>query len=237
MRDELKGLDDLEMGDLWQQARSRTPRTDDDPDPRASKSRTGTFVLSAAVLALMVFIVAALLPLGDEHPASVSVAKSMYTDPSGWTANYPSDWTVSPIDQTSDNLGTGVTISNVAQPGPLDAPTAVFLTVTHALNAVPDASVGSSSFPLSVNDFKPAPGPSGIALLEFRVSGLRYLASMRVGPSASQADSAAMDQTIASVRPVTPSPSMSAALPSGNVTVAGVTMLVSSVGPQAPRRS
>jgi len=82
MRDELKALDDLEMGDLWQRARSRTPGPDD-PDPRRPwKSRTVAYVLSAAALALIAMIVATLRPLGDERPTPAPVGTSPTQSPS-----------------------------------------------------------------------------------------------------------------------------------------------------------
>lgn len=82
MREELKALDDLDMGDLWQRVRSRKPGPDD-PDPRRPwKTRTVTYLLSAAALALVVLIVATLLPLGDERPTPASVGISPTQSPS-----------------------------------------------------------------------------------------------------------------------------------------------------------
>ena len=51
MREELGGLDDLEMGDLWHKAKTRTPRSDD-PDPRRSpRSRVIAGVVAVVVAA------------------------------------------------------------------------------------------------------------------------------------------------------------------------------------------
>src|SRR5512142_2365622 len=55
MREQMNGLDELEMGELWSEARRRTPRAQPEPPPpgRSTSSR-----ILAAVVAFAVFIVA-----------------------------------------------------------------------------------------------------------------------------------------------------------------------------------
>ena len=51
MRDELSGLDDLEMGDLWRKAKSRTPSSDDRDPRRSPRSRVIAGVVAVVVAA------------------------------------------------------------------------------------------------------------------------------------------------------------------------------------------
>jgi hypothetical protein len=155
------------------------------------------------------------------RPAATSIGSSsptprpgmsVYTDPLGWTAFYPSDWSVTTLQQTSDGLGAGVRIQNLAfmQTSPIQD--GVVLTVTHPLGATPDPSADSSSFPLSASDFTVSPGASNASVLQFRVDGVQYLATLTVGSAARSADVTAMDEVIASIRPsgAEPSPALSA---------------------------
>jgi hypothetical protein len=189
------------------------PRGEPPPERTPRRER-----VAAAVVALAVFIGASLFAwnaLGPTRaPAGSTSSKptpppgmSVYADPSGWTAFYPSHWTSTLIPLTSDGLGKGVSITNVPTSDQPTALNAVILTITHSVDAVPDISAGSSSFPLSVNDFKPAPGTSNNTDLEFKVNGVAYLARVSFGPTASDADVAAMADVIASIRPSTVSPS------------------------------
>jgi hypothetical protein len=122
-----------------------------------------------------------------------------YTDPSGWTIDYPSDWSVTPIAQTSDGLGSGTSISNTDQP---DAPDAVGLTITHAIATTPDKTMSSTALPLSIDNFGTSPGGSNQSSLDFRLGGIRYLATLKAGSVANPADIAAVRRMIASIRPV-----------------------------------
>jgi hypothetical protein len=166
----------------------------------------------AAVVALVVFIGAGVFAWNALRPTGVPAGSptstetpppgmSVYTDPSGWIAFYPSDWTVTPIPRTSDGLGAGVLISNVAQSEQATASNAVVLTVTHSVDAVADVSAGSSSFPLSINDFKTEPGSGSDRDLSFTVNGVAYLARVSFGPNASAPDVTAMGEVITSIRP------------------------------------
>jgi streptogramin lyase len=88
----------------------------------------------------------------------------------------------------------------------------VVLTVTHPLDAAPDPSAGSSSFPLSASDFQVNPGPADTSGLGFTIDGVHYLAALEVGSAASSADVTAMDEVIASIRPPSSTASPSTAI-------------------------
>ncbi len=69
MREQMKALDDLEMGDLWAQALQRTPKPDPDPESHRSSAQTR---IMAAVVAITVFVVAGVFAVNafktDEPP-------------------------------------------------------------------------------------------------------------------------------------------------------------------------
>ncbi|MEA2551258.1 MAG: hypothetical protein QOE25_1027 [Actinomycetota bacterium] len=124
----------------------------------------------------------------------------MYTDTSGWSANYPAGWSSALISRTPDGLGTGVSISAAGSTGAGRGPGDVVLTVTHALHPDDPVHPDDSTFPLSPSNFKPDPGPGGYAYLGFRGNGVAYSAQLYVGPDASAADVNAMNDVIASIR-------------------------------------
>lgn len=216
------------MTERWEQ-RLRDLQVDTPPDmwrrvqegPRNEPSNglpPGRQRAAAAAVALAVFVGAAVFAWQAFRPATTTIGSSsptpppgmsVYTDPLGWTAFYPSDWSVTTLQQTSDGLGAGVRIQNLAymETGPIQD--GVVLTVTHALDATPYPSAGSSSFPLAASDFKVSPGPSDASVLEFMIEGVRYQATLRVGSAAPRADVTAMGEVIASIRP----PSSAAAEP------------------------
>jgi hypothetical protein len=172
----------------------------------------------AGAVALAVFVGAAVFAWQAFQSAATTVGTSsptpppgmsVYTDPLGWTAFYPSDWSVTTLQQ-SDGLGTGVRIQNLAYLETGAFQHGVVLTVTHPLDAVPDPSAGSSPFPLAANDFKVYPGPEDLSGLGFMIEGVRYQATLHVGSAAPIADVTAMDEVIASIRP----PSLTAAVSS-----------------------
>src|SRR3954451_18879697 len=70
MREQMKALDDLEMGDLWAQALHRTPQPDPGPEPHRSPVRSR---IVAAVVAIAVFLVAGAFALKafDERKSTV----------------------------------------------------------------------------------------------------------------------------------------------------------------------
>lgn len=185
-----------QMPDVWEEIQRRTVV----PMPEPRRSRIPTFAVSLAIALLVALIVITLTPLSNTQPTPIASGGSHYSDPSGWTADYPSAWTVTPIPETSDGLGAGATISNVDSPRP-DATTTVALTVAHGVNVQPDSSLSPTALPLSVSDFKPAPGGSNMTGLDFVLGGIRYEATLRVGPSASPSDVTAMSAVIASIRP------------------------------------
>jgi RNA polymerase sigma-70 factor (ECF subfamily) len=68
MREQMTALDDLNMDDLWGQARTRAP-SPEGPEPRHGwRDRSLTYALSAVVLAFIGAVVMTLLPLRDERP-------------------------------------------------------------------------------------------------------------------------------------------------------------------------
>jgi hypothetical protein len=166
--------------------------------------------VAAAAVALAVFAAAAAFawqafrpaatPLGASSPTPPP-GMSVYTDPLGWSAFYPSGWSVTTPQHTSDGLGAGVTIQNSAYMKTSTVPDGVALTITHPLDATPDPSAGSSSFPLAASDFKVSPGTSDASVSEFMIEGVRYQATLRVGSAAPRADVTAMGEVIASIRP------------------------------------
>src|SRR5215217_6722324 len=64
MREELKALDDLEMDDLWERARTRAPRSDGMGARHDRGKRWPNFVVVIAALAVLGLVVWALGPLG-----------------------------------------------------------------------------------------------------------------------------------------------------------------------------
>jgi len=171
--------------------------------------------VAAAAVAVAVFVGAAVFAWQAFRPDATTVGASsptpppgmsVYTDPLGWTAFYPSDWSVTTVKQTFHGLDAGVRIQNLAFIETSLIRRGVVLTVTHPLDAAPDPSAGSSSFPLSASDFEVKPGPPNASLLQFSIDGVLYLATLRVGSAAPSADATAMGEVIASIRPISPSP-------------------------------
>src|SRR5439155_19731432 len=80
------------------------------------------------------------------------------------------------------------------------------LRIAHSLNASPDPSARSSSFPLSSSDFQPVPGPLNASVLAFTVQGVRYQATLTIGAYAHRVDITAVDKLIASIRPSATAP-------------------------------
>lgn len=219
LKQQLHRLDLAEAPDIWPDASSRVVMPSEELEQ--GRSHRGSRIATAAV-ALAVFVVAAVFAWQVFRPAATTVGSSsptpppgmaVYTDPLGWTAFYPSGWSVTTLQKTSDGLGAGVIISNhgLGEKRPVDD--FVVLTITHPLEATPDPSASSSSFPMSVHDFGVNPGTSNTSVLEFRIEGVRYLASLRVGAAAPSADKAAMEGVIASIRP----PSSTAVSPTEQV--------------------
>jgi hypothetical protein len=164
----------------------------------------------AAVVALALFAVAGVFAWRALGPSPAAIGSSapspsgfrVYTDPLGWTADYPASWHVFTTARTSDGLGAMVTFEDpaaVREQGPTQND--VFLRIAHAIDATPHRSAGSSAFPLSVGGFKVVPGPGDLSALNFKVAGVRFFATVHIGSSASKADIAAVDHLIASIRP------------------------------------
>jgi hypothetical protein len=122
-----------------------------------------------------------------------------YTDPSGWTAEYPLSWWTFQIDRTSDGLSKGVILTNAQGPRSRD-PHVVRLTVTHAIDGASEPVANDSSIPLSMADALVVPGDSDIRVLAFRGNGVAYLATTWIGSDASTQDVAEADAVVASIR-------------------------------------
>ena len=146
LKQRLRGLELAHAPDIWPDASSRivTPSEELEPERRHRGYRIAT-----AAVALAVFVGAAVFSVArpsDQSPRPSAPhlrphlpGMSVYTDPLGWTAFYPSDWSLTTQHQTSDGLGAGVTIQNLAYLRTSTVPDGVALTVTHPLDAAPDA--------------------------------------------------------------------------------------------------
>ena len=139
-----------------------------------------------------------------------------YTDDLGWSIDYPSDWTVTPIATQGRASFTGASFANYSQtlapseatpsPVPPDSGSipadGVVLTITHREGGPgPAMDQDDSSFPLSMDDFAPTPTPQGVAhwTLEVRGNGLAYLADVWAGSDAASHLPAALSRMIASI--------------------------------------
>ena len=127
MRDAMKQLDELEMGDLWASASTRTPsHLADDSEagstPLARRSsRLPVFAVSLAVLALVAILLATLLPLGDggKAPGGVGPSDGRYHAPAGWSIVLPPGWHALPFETSNGGASAaGVQLSNVVLPPP-----------------------------------------------------------------------------------------------------------------------
>ena len=196
-------LDAAQAPDMLADAFGRVPSMGG-PDGPSPWRRAGIIALALVIAIASTVFVVNTFDRDGSGPAAKTGSSSpsgltSYTDPTGWTIDYPSDWTVTPISQTADGLGAGTSISNTDQPEATDA---VGLTLTHAIDVTPDTTMSSTPLPLSVDHFGVSPGPSNESSLEFRLGGIRYLAILKVGPAADPADIAAVRRMIASIRPV-----------------------------------
>lgn len=204
MHEQLRVLDLAEPPEQWSDIERRVPRLETDPPLRRSSRITSALLAIAIAVAGVTFAVRALMPSDQgprlSRPSAPMSSIQAYTDPTGlWTVNYPSSWTATPISRTSDGLATGVTISSVPNPHPLQ-PGAVVLTVTHSIDAASHPPVDDSSFPLSVADAKVEPGTSNTSDLTFRGNGLAYLARVVIGSAATEQDVADLGAVMASIR-------------------------------------
>src|SRR5437867_9731338 len=183
--------------DMWRRVKEG-PRNEPPIGLPPRRQRTTAAAVALAVfLAAVVFAWQGLRPTatpGGSSSPNPPPGMAVYTDSLGWTAFYPSDWSVIPLPHTSDGLGAGVVIENPGADLQGIVDNAVVLTVTHPLGATPDPSADSSAFPLSANDFKVSPGSSDASFLQFRIDGVPYLATLRVDSSAPKADVTAMDE-------------------------------------------
>jgi PASTA domain len=105
MRDEMKALDDLEMGDLWTEARRRTPGGPD-PDPRRSPASRIVAAVTALAIAAAAFAVVK-AAFGDDHRAAAAGPDPAAVCPS--TSHLDPAWV--------DLAGTEVRTDVLAEPG------------------------------------------------------------------------------------------------------------------------
>src|SRR3954464_8649063 len=110
MREELKALDDLEMEDLWERARTRVPGSDG-PNRRGPRGTRGpTFAVVVASLVMVGLVVWALGPLGftcQVPPATVEPVLPLQANvtgtccvdssPSAIAAGACSAWVAAPL--------------------------------------------------------------------------------------------------------------------------------------------
>jgi hypothetical protein len=150
-----------------------------------------------------------------------------YTDPMGIpiTFTYPSTWFARSVSATTDGLSEGAAISNIEEgvpstdPGPMPdaSPPLDFVRVTvftaYGRNGpiVPD-----SELPLSMDNAKVSPGPENVRVLDAQVAGVPLVIAVGAGPNASQADIAAADEIVASIRPTADTASPSTSVSSSN---------------------
>jgi hypothetical protein len=71
-----------------------------------------------------------------------------------------------------------------------------------------------SELPLSMDNSKPAPGPENLRDLDAQVAGVPLMIVVSAGPSASEADLAAADAIVGSIRPADCPPAVSGAIES-----------------------
>jgi hypothetical protein len=246
MRNELRELDELDTPDvrsrMGQPTRLSGIAIDDVGPSHAHRTRAVT-ILAATLLVIGVALYG-LWGLGtstnDVIPGSTSTAPGLgtYVNPSGIpiTFTYPTGWFAASVSQTSDGLSNGAAISNVedavpsTDPGPMpDASppldyvrVAIFAAYGRTTPILPD-----SELPLSMDNSKPAPGPENLRELDAQVAGVPLVIEVSAGPNASQANLAAADAIVASIRPSpNPNPSNSeSAGPGGGAATASERIL------------
>jgi len=233
MRDDLKDLDELEMGDLWERARTRTPQPDA-PGPERPVSSRIVVVAAAFLIAGSTFaFFRSGFADGEAAPGSTersdvgtapSVTWEPYTDPSGWTIGVPSGWDVQPFDLPSpyDKPFEGAMISNMSLPAPIGPPDAQ---PQAGGNGFPDGGValvisttvlnwgGEQVWdpPLSVDNMWEESSPNGASTLDGLTfsspDGRWFTATLRIGPGAPPSDVEAIASVVASLTFAPSSPS------------------------------
>lgn len=162
------------------------------------------FVLAALVLA-------SCTQGGEPEPTPDPSESRVYHDPAGWSAQVPAGWTVLPFETSKGHASAaGTQISNTPMPPPEiwpglpiqtsglvlppDGVSLVIATDTDPRNVqAPPPSPPSP--PLSLADFAEGSSTGGgptLSLLWFEVGGKLLLASIRTGPTADEADLAAL---------------------------------------------
>jgi hypothetical protein len=152
----------------------------------------------------------------DKSPETEPRQGGVYHDPAGWSAHVPAGWVVLPFETSKgDASAAGTQISNVELPAPEiepglpiqtsglvlppDGVSLVIAADTDPRNVqVPPPSPLSP--PLSLADFDEGSTTGGgptLSLLWLEVGGNVLLASIRTGPTADEADLAAL---VASIR-------------------------------------
>jgi hypothetical protein len=201
MDSRLSPLDLADPPEQWDSIEQRTPRQSLPPGP-STPHRIATVALALVIASAGTLFAIRALSVGRHSaipPAMPSTADMRtYTDPSGWSTEYPAAWRVFPIKRsTIDVVSTGVKITNALS---RRTPDGAWLTVTFASESLTRPPSDDSSFPLSMEDALEAPGDSDIRILEFRGNGVSYVASLRAGPAVSAEVLSEMDTVVSSIR-------------------------------------
>jgi hypothetical protein len=164
-----------------------------------------------------------------------------YTDPMGIpiTFTYPSTWFARSVSASTDGLSEGAAISNVEEgvpstdPGPMPdaSPPLDFVRVTiFTAYGRTGPIVPDSALPLSMDNAKPLPGIANIRMIDAQVAGVPLVIEVSAGPSASQADLAAADAIVASIRPTDATNAPVTTVPSTTHALAGPANEVAAAG-------
>jgi hypothetical protein len=175
--------------DVFRRAKAE-PVLPEEPPPRArTRIRVATGVAAFVVFALAIslFAIPALRPGragtgGQGSSASDgSTGWTTYTDPLGWTLEVPAQWTTLSFTGAPEVPGYAHGASffsglpSVTPGGPFSASAAngdVMVRISHDDR---DASIADdSSFPLSMDDFHPDPGPGNSGTIAMRGDGLAF---------------------------------------------------------------
>jgi thiol-disulfide isomerase/thioredoxin len=194
-------------------------------------------------------------PSGQSGSSVSPAVLEQYVNPMGIpiTVAYPSEWFAQSVSQpvrtaSGANGGTqiGLVVSDSSaamptpdaaapSPGPLPADPHLpsdFVSITilsTSAQTLPD--VPDTPLPLSMRDAKVAPGGANIRILEARVTGWPLTIQVQAGPRATDADLAAADAIVASIRPSDPTTAAPSTRGSQAPSLSGTTLDGGSVSP------
>ncbi len=224
MREHMKALDELEMGDLWERVQRREPSSQGpEPPPRSRLAHPmALLIVSIVVIGLVLYGLWGLDGNGAQPMTGPTEPLSMSMDPAKIpiSVRYPADWhaavgSTSPM-LTGVNDWIGLVISNEARAVPTAHPAnrpayfrvhpdlpPTYVTVQILRRDVPalhGPPVPETPLPLSMTNATATSGRKNFRYLTAQIDGTPVFISIEAGPDASAADLARANQIVASIQ-------------------------------------